>query len=696
MMKCGIQLTGGLRCLLLAFCAAILTVPSFARAASLSRDEIPISVQGETVSVEDFGAAGDGVSDDSGAIETALNSGAAKVEFGAGKTYLYKKRILMTSSNVEIAGNGATLAWDKDTPFENWEELRVLGEDPENPVTNIYLHNLNFLTPNAGDAADSPQRSNSVQLILFNCSDVRVEDCEFLITEGVGNEMYADGGRGATNIWIYGECHNIDITRCSLKNLSHASGVPTEGEMYNGAGGNIWISGYAGAGTPNTRVSDITIRNNLIEKSCHDESIAVWSAEAERIFIDGNEFNAHEQGEVLDYSDMVFTFGNIGGCAEGKTDIVRDVRFTNNKIYAESRRFLILCGGQNGSEPVEISGNDITWVKLDSTDNYCGIVNAEDCEIGVALKLNGNHIRYEDSGEGGCFYRFFGSRKQEVSENVIEIRGGLAHLCDLDEAQSANDATRIYNNRFVIDSELDYLCMGYDFSDNTVILNTPVKNALFPYYQRDLIRAPKISGNYIRMNRAYSETGTPKIALLILGCKLNGYEFDFTNNVIDSAVPQKSGDDFDWIEIFDTQDETEQRINASGSRSNFLRRVYYARNTVNPVVLIDDMEIRNHAELPLCTAFCAAELAEKNPGSYALIYTLTVPEPEKTNLYLACYDETGAMLALKILPDAPQAGRDTITLPDFFKPFNLSDMRRFKLFLIKKDTFSPVYKNQIL
>ena len=224
--------------LLLTLVAAALILPTFARAARLSRDEPSAAVQGKdepsaavqgkaetTVTVEDFGAVGDGVHDDAEAIENALNSGAAKVEFGADKTYLYKKAIVMTASNVEIAGNGATLAWDSETPYEDWRELRIVGWEPETPVTNIHLHNLNFLTPNMSDE----RRVSSVQLILFNCSDVLVEDCDFLITEGRGNEVNADGGRGATNIWIYGDCHNVTVQNCSLRNLSHASGNPVEG-----------------------------------------------------------------------------------------------------------------------------------------------------------------------------------------------------------------------------------------------------------------------------------------------------------------------------------------------------------------------------------------------------------------------------------------------------------------------------------
>ena len=385
-------------CLLMTLVAVALFVPSFAQAARLLWDEQSAAVQSEAataVTVEDFGAVGDGVHDDSEAIEDALNSGAARVEFGADKTYLYKKAIVMTASNVEIAGNGATLEWDSETSFEDWRELRIVGWEPETPVTNIYLHHLNFLTPNMSDE----RLVSSVQLILFNCSDVLVEECGFLITEGRGNEVNADGGRGATNIWIYGDCHNVTVQNCSLRNLSHASGTPAAGESYLGAGGNIWVSGYSGADTPDSSITDISILNNRIEKSCHDESIAVWSAESERILIDGNEFDIHEKEDgVTEYSDMIFTFGNLEG-----------VHFTNNTVRAESRNYLFLCGGGEGSEPVDISNNDLIWTKVGSMNSTVGLVHTGANLCDVVFK--DNRVLLEDSGDSGGFYRLFSSRR---------------------------------------------------------------------------------------------------------------------------------------------------------------------------------------------------------------------------------------------------------------------------------------------
>jgi hypothetical protein len=60
----------------------------------------------ETVSVKDFGAVGDGITDDTAAIQAAIDSGTGVVEFPYG-TYLIDGLTLV--SNQEFRGNGATL-----------------------------------------------------------------------------------------------------------------------------------------------------------------------------------------------------------------------------------------------------------------------------------------------------------------------------------------------------------------------------------------------------------------------------------------------------------------------------------------------------------------------------------------------------------------------------------------------------------
>jgi hypothetical protein len=72
---------------------------------------VATTVQGklrESVSVNDFGAVGDGVTDDTAAIRLAIDSGAAEINFQPGGIYRMKMAFI-TAGNVKLNGNGATI-----------------------------------------------------------------------------------------------------------------------------------------------------------------------------------------------------------------------------------------------------------------------------------------------------------------------------------------------------------------------------------------------------------------------------------------------------------------------------------------------------------------------------------------------------------------------------------------------------------
>lgn len=102
----------------------------------------------EVVSPEDFGAKGDGVTDDAAAIQAAINSFAqgasCAVRFTPGKTYLTKSTITTNNRSVVIDGNNAILLIGANMTYG----LQVIGTNCE--VRNLQINRAPAAVVTAG------------------------------------------------------------------------------------------------------------------------------------------------------------------------------------------------------------------------------------------------------------------------------------------------------------------------------------------------------------------------------------------------------------------------------------------------------------------------------------------------------------------------------------------------------------------
>lgn len=126
-------------------------------------------MQTDTINVNQFGAAGDGVTDDSDAIQAAIdNSDGRVVVFSNDRKYLIKKPIIINKPNLVIIGNGAYIVPYYTTGF------RIESDD------NISISNLHFDCENAVEA-----------IRLDNVSKVDIKGCKIENVKSFGISVKA-------------------------------------------------------------------------------------------------------------------------------------------------------------------------------------------------------------------------------------------------------------------------------------------------------------------------------------------------------------------------------------------------------------------------------------------------------------------------------------------------------------------------
>lgn len=129
-------------------------------------------VLGDKINVHQFGATGDGVTDDSKAIQAAIdNSDERVVEFIHNKTYVTKNSIVISKDNTIINGNGAILY----PHYVNGIEIKPVSENV-NPVMDITINGLNF----------EGSRSTSA-IYLYRAFKVNINNCSItgILSKGI-------------------------------------------------------------------------------------------------------------------------------------------------------------------------------------------------------------------------------------------------------------------------------------------------------------------------------------------------------------------------------------------------------------------------------------------------------------------------------------------------------------------------------
>jgi hypothetical protein len=164
----------------------------------------------EGLSVKDFGATGDGVTDDTVAIQLAFTSAAAltpkkTVYFPAG-TYVINPSTTIDATGCSIDGDGQSVSIIKPSVLSTaavagWQHITY------NTDSNFTVSNIQIDLTNVTYTGVYPSLQRSYHMLCYNCTNWAIRNCSFT---GISNNkigVYANGG----NYW--------EITDCYFENL---------------------------------------------------------------------------------------------------------------------------------------------------------------------------------------------------------------------------------------------------------------------------------------------------------------------------------------------------------------------------------------------------------------------------------------------------------------------------------------------
>lgn len=256
------------------------------------RAEIILS---DTINIQQFGAVGDGNTDDSSAIQAAIDNDFRIIEFSNNKIYTIKSPIEINKHdtlNIIINGNGATI-------YPHFTDGLKIYPDGD-IVANISINNLNI---DCTDATSAITVTNTCNLDINNCNITNISNEGIVIDDSVFisiNKSHIKGSNTGSLIVLRGFTGNLDIEYLSVKNRA----INISDCVFEDFERAIYIKSTS---TTLDNLTDVNVNiHNCLYKSSVVSSCCVYvGCDIETVNIDANSV------------DKVSTFLYVGGTSSG-------------------------------------------------------------------------------------------------------------------------------------------------------------------------------------------------------------------------------------------------------------------------------------------------------------------------------------------------------------------------------------------
>lgn len=463
-----------------------------------------LKVENNTVNVKQYGARGDGSADDHKAIELAVTSGAANIQFEPGEYKCTDELYFYRISDITIEGNGAIIFTDDDYRKElSWKEhfISVVGTNQEK-AQNIVIRNLAVETRGLYKQEVGQKYKN--QIVFQYVDQVLVEGCTFYISEKFVPDLEEDAIPDATKkleyscFDLYTGWQNVIVRDCRFINEAGAFyGVCAQFR-------DIWNAGG----------QNVEFYNNQCYSNSKDEIIAVFSGESSGSFIKdviirNNDIIA-DQTPYYD-RDICMTVGydnsnccdNIRIYSNKITGVCNWTFFGMGKTLTDSyiRDNEIICKTSN----VEMKAAIVRSEAADSRE-YNNVFSGNTITISA---YKGNGLQSVFAGNG-----YFTGNKIISEEKVYAVFMGNGHY---------------ENNEIQVNSGVSFIGKAAKDIKNNKIQIKGNLSAGFEFYNTVLKEKVEIKGNTIGIEGTGAGT-----MLMLNGTTINGHPLIFCDNIIEA------------------------------------------------------------------------------------------------------------------------------------------------------------------
>jgi hypothetical protein len=369
----------------------------------------------DVVSVKDFGAVGDGVANDTVAIQTALSSGASEIFFPSGEYLMGISDQLVIGSDIKLVGaspDQVSVKIDTAATFNDNYLVLVNGN-------NVAIENISFKggRPIATDSKSTEKLGKIGIIQLRNgsnkVSDINIHNCKFFDSYAKGIEVYADNlivsncsfsriGRfqfdvapfdAAISTWLFNSLKetNISVINCNFSYVGQYGVLLRDSDEVFIANNNVEHCSAIGFG--NALSKNIRIKDNFIRYVYNG---GIDMQQCSYCQIEGNTLELCGNG-TLNASGQDRAFQSIYFGDDFETNQSHHAVIANNVIYGSFNSSIIsgtppsdyLFTGQGielvSAYDVVVKGNVIDGIGRGYTDTLL-----QPTKEGVGIKTGGN------------------------------------------------------------------------------------------------------------------------------------------------------------------------------------------------------------------------------------------------------------------------------------------------------------------